>query len=538
MAAICIRLDGLPLAIELAAARVKLLPPRSILERLEQRGLELLTGGASDLPARQRTLRDAIEWSYNLLEPNEQALLARLGVFAGGCSLEAADAICGDGTGIGDVLDTIASLVDKSLVRQQDGIDGEPRFGLYETIRAYAVERLEESGELDALRRRHAERCLTLVESAEPELVRANQTIWLQRLDEEYANIRAALAWAAEAGEHELALRIAAALPRYWSSRGLMGGDRRRLTETLASAGGIAPALASKANFAAGYTALDEGEYAAARTFFERSLELAREAEVGEAPALAQLAWLTMAAGELDPARQLAERSVELATAADDKLTASGGLGTLAEIAFAQGGYRDASDLFERSLGLRRALGDRRLTANSLLGLARVSLLDDRLDEAMEALEQAYGLGIEQGDTWIESIAMLNLGRVLLHRREASNARALLGRALELAHTRNDRRVEAECTQALGAVCAIEGRPQEAIQLFAAAEQLREATGGVASPVENATRLRFLDPLAEAGVPGGFDAAWEAGRALGGDEIRALALASTRPSAATVVGEL
>ena len=162
VAGICRRLDGLPLAIELAAARVKLLSPQAILGRLEKR-LDLLTGGAHDLPTRQRTLRDAIDWSYNLLEPSEQALLARLGVFAGGCSLEVAEAVCGNEASLGEVLDGLASLVDKSLVRQSDGADGEPRFGLLETIREYALERLEADGELDELRRRHAERYLELV---------------------------------------------------------------------------------------------------------------------------------------------------------------------------------------------------------------------------------------------------------------------------------------------------------------------------------------------------------------------------------------
>jgi predicted ATPase len=159
VAGICRRLDGLPLAIELAAARVKLLSPQAILGRLENR-LDLLTGGAHDVPTRQRTLRDAIDWSYNLLDPPEQALLARLGVFAGGCSLEVADAVCGHQMKLGEVFEGLASLVDKSLVRQSDGADGEPRFRLLETIREYALERLEEQGELEG-RRRHAERYLS-----------------------------------------------------------------------------------------------------------------------------------------------------------------------------------------------------------------------------------------------------------------------------------------------------------------------------------------------------------------------------------------
>ena len=325
VAAICRRLDGLPLAIELAAARVKLLNPQAIVSRLEKR-LDLLTGGAGDLPERQRTLRDAIEWSYNLLEPTEQTLLARLGVFAGGCTVELADAVAGEGMAFGESFDTLASLVDKSLVRQWDGAEGEPRFGQLETIREYALEQLEQRGELEEMRRRHAERLLELVEAAEPELTRENQAMWLDRLDEENDNIRAAFAWATGAGEVEVALRLAGALVRFWSTRGLMREGRVRLAEALAAPGSVAPATLAKAHFAAGYAAVGEGDFPQARADFELSLEHARAAsdERAEGAALAQLAWLAMAAGEGDRARELAEQSAELAEKAGDKLTASG----------------------------------------------------------------------------------------------------------------------------------------------------------------------------------------------------------------------
>ena len=192
-------------------------------------------------PARQQTLRDAIDWSYNLLEPREQRLFARLGVFVGGCTLERREAVCGapEGLGFGEVLDGIASLVDKSLVRQSDGLDGEPRFSLLETIREYALERLAERGELETLRRLHAERYLAVSEAAEPELVRAGQASWLDRLDEENDNIRAALAWSIEVGEVETGLRLAGALVRFWSIRGLMAEGRRWLTQALARAEGV-----------------------------------------------------------------------------------------------------------------------------------------------------------------------------------------------------------------------------------------------------------------------------------------------------------
>ncbi len=247
--ALCRRLDGLPLALELAAARSKLLSPQAILDRLDER-LDLLTGGARDVPERQRTLRGAIEWSFALLDPPGQELLSRLGVFAAGCSLEVAGAVCTDGTSMGATLDGLASLVDKSLVRQFDGADGEPRFGLLESIRAYALERLADAGDLERLRRAHAERYLVLVEAAEPELTRANQAVWLVRLDEEAENIRAALAWAIAAGEAELALRVAGALARFWSTRGLMAEGRRLLAAALAVGGEVAPETGRRSRLA------------------------------------------------------------------------------------------------------------------------------------------------------------------------------------------------------------------------------------------------------------------------------------------------
>jgi predicted ATPase/predicted Ser/Thr protein kinase len=536
VAGICRRLDGLPLAIELAAARVKLLSPQAILSRLES-SLELLTGGAHDLPTRQRTLRDAIDWSYNLLEPPEQALLARLGVFAGGCSLEVADAVCGDQMQLGEVFEGLASLVDKSLVRQSDGADGEPRFRLLETIREYALERLEAQGELDQLHRRHAERYLELVLAAEPELTRANQALWLNRLDEENDNIRAALAWTVAAGEVELGLQLAGALVRFWSTRGLMGEGRRWLGEALAASEGVAPATLAKAYFASGYAALGEGDFVPAKEAFERSLELAKEAgeRSAEAATLAQLAWLAMSAGQYEEASQLAEQSTELATETGDKLTASGAVSTLAEIAAANDDYEEAVRLFERGLALRRGLGDKRLIANSLLRLGRAELTRGDDDRATTLLEEGLALARQVRDTWSISVAVANLGRVQLRTDgEPARAHALLVEGLKLARDRNDKRVAAECVQGIAAVNAIEGRAREAARLFASAELLLETTGATLSPAEEAIRDQFLTPLQTGLGEPAFATEWEAGRSLTPEEAIALAL-EPRPGHAQTV---
>jgi|SRR5579884_741630 len=532
VAALCRRLDGLPLAIELAAARVKLLSPQAILNRLQDR-LDLLAGGASDLPARQRTLRDAIEWSYNLLEPSEQMLLSRLGVFSGGCSLELADSVAGAGIGVGDSFEALASLVDKSLVRQWDGGDGEPRFGLLETIRLYTLEKLEERGELEQLRRAHAERYLALAEAAEPELTRANQAVWLQRLDEENDNIRAALAWATGAGETELALRLAGSLVRFWSSRGLMREGRGRLAEALTKADAVTPAIHAKARFAAGYAALGEGDLREARVDFERSLQLAREAHDGraEGAALAQLAWLSMAAGDSESARQLAEQAIALAEAAGDKLTASGAVTTLAELLAAAGQRDEAIAAYERGLALRRALGDKRLVANSLVGLARAELLQAEYERPTALLREALALGREVKDTWIMSLSLGTLAIVrLCAGDDLVRARDSALEALRLAGERHDRRLASEWVHALAAIRAAEGNDAEASQHLASADALRESTGAQLGPAESLIRQRFLGPLS---ADPAYTSAVAAARSLPPDDLIAavFAAAAAHPSA-------
>ena len=415
VAAICRRLDGLPLAIELAAARIKLLSPQAILSRLEKR-LDLLTGGAGDLPERQRTLRDAIEWSYNLLEPPEQMLLARLGVFAGGCSLEFADAVAGEGMGFGESFETLASLVDKSLVRQWDGAEGEPRFGQLETIREYALEQLEKRGELEEMRRRHAERLLELVEAAEPELTRENQAMWLDRLDEENDNIRAALAWATGAGEVEIALRLAGALVRFWSTR---GPDARGPRPACRSARrpGLGRARGSrKGAFRGGVRGGRRGRLPPGadrlrgepRACAERPPTNGPKAR--RSPSSRGWRWRAATTGhESSPSPR-----AELAERAGDKLTASGAVTTLADLAVADGKREEAIQLYERGLALRRALGDQRLVANSLVGLGRAQLLQGDYPRATALLEEALTLARRVKDTWVASVALGNLARVLL----------------------------------------------------------------------------------------------------------------------------
>jgi predicted ATPase len=519
VAEICVHLDGLPLAIELAAARVKLLPPQAMLSRLERR-FELLTGGVVDLPERQQTLRNAIDWSYDLLNEPEQAMLARLGIFVGGCSLEGAEGVCGApyGLGMGEVIDLLASLVDKSLVRQLEGSSGEPRFGMLETIREYALARLEERGESEVLQQRHAQHFLELAEAAEPELVRAGQATWIQRLDEENGNIRAALAWSLRTGEVELGLRMAGSLVRFWSIRGHMSEGRRWLTDAMQRASGLPPAVVAKAYYAAGYSALGQGDYVQAKPFFEESLVLAREgADVRlEAASLQQLGFLVMARGAYledadERAGQLAERSLELARTVGDKVTASGALNLLADRATSRGRDTEAMQLFEEGLALRRELGDKRLIANSLLNLGRTELARGHYGRATQLLEEGLGLARELRDTWSMSVALVNLGRVQLFEGSPDRAQALFLEGLRLAKDRGDKRVGAECLQGIAAATADSDEPERAAQLLGAAEATLTAIGATASQLELAIEER-VGPVLRVRL--GEDA-WDAERAAG-----------------------
>ncbi len=527
---ICARLDGLPLAIELAAARVRLLSPAEILGRLEQR-LELLTGGALDLPSRHQTLREAIGWSYDLLEPDEQRVFARLGVFTDGCALESADAIAGEGT---HVLEALGSLADKSLVRRHVGADGRSRITMLQTIHEYALYRLVERGELEELRSRHAEHFLELVEEAEPELVGPDQERWARRLEEETGNVRAALDWSLESGRLELGLRIAGALTRFWSIRGHMTEGRRWLDLGLARDGAVEPAVRAKALYASGYAALGQGDYAQADARFAESLALFRDLgdERGMAVSLAQQGWLLVARGAAELATALSEQSLGIARGLDDKRTASVALSNLAEVALASGDLARATELFEDALDLRRAVGDRRNVANALVNLGRTELARGELERATEVLEEGLALARELDDTWGISVAVGSLAHAALRRGDREQAATLLADALAAVRRRGDKRLAAESLRTAAALAAAQGDPARAARLWGAAEGVREATGASPSAVEQAAESAWLAGIRGALDDERFERELAAGRRLGLDDAIALALGERSRDAA------
>ena len=315
------RLDGLPLAIELAATRTKVLTPQAMLPRLQQR-LSILTAGARTLPERQRTLRDAIAWSYDLLEEAERRLFARLSVFAGGWTLESAEVVC-DPADLGlDVLDGLASLVDKSLVRRTEPADAQPRFAMLETIREFGREQLRASGDFDGVLRRHGDHFLDLAVEAEPHLTAGDQGEWLDRCDRDHANIRVALRWAIEAGLVHRAQEAAGALWRFWQQRGHLAEGRRWLEEVLAMPSGQGPTPArAKALTGAGGIAWWQEDMAAAQVFYEEALAIERELgdPAGIAEALYNQGFILGARGDFDAAVRLFEESLELFRGAGDE---------------------------------------------------------------------------------------------------------------------------------------------------------------------------------------------------------------------------
>ncbi|MGH3104199.1 MAG: ATP-binding protein [Gaiellaceae bacterium] len=388
---ICRRLDNLPLAIELAAARVRAVSPDAILARLESR-LRLLTGGARDLPVRQQTLRAAIDWSYDLLSDEERALFRRLGVFVGGCALEAAEAVCDSGGELAiDVLDGLTSLVDKSLLRPGGEVSGEPRFWMLETIREYATDRLLESDELEELRRRHAEHLLSLAEESTKVAYGGDQALWWARLDADHDNLRAALEWSGAAGEIETELRLVTALWYFWAVRGFFNEGRQRLEAAIARSGSARNVLRAAALSAAGQLAYRQGDYAHARAFCAESLDSCRELgdELGTARGLVALANIAVAEGDYEHA--MAE--YEAARGRFQELGDKGRLGTvvanMGAVANMQRDFELGRSLGEEALALHRELGNSEAATISLHNLARIDLRTGRLADAADLFRQS-----------------------------------------------------------------------------------------------------------------------------------------------------
>ncbi len=405
VAEICRRVDGLPLALELAAARVRHLPPAALLGRLAQR-LPLLTGGPRDLPGRQRTLRDAIAWSYDLLDPAERRLFRRLAMFAGGCTLEAAERVCDAEGDLGiDVLDGLASLVDKSLLQQVDGLDGEPRYVMLETIREYAREQLEASGELHAIRGPFVDFFLALAEEASQKLLGREQREWLRRLDADLDHLRAVLGWSRD-GEIacEAGLRLAGALVMYWEFRGFAIEGHDWVMAILALPGASARTVArARALYSAAFLVAMRGDFATERSLAQESATIFREAEDLRAAgrSLAQQAVAEARLGNRDMARSLLEQSVAIAREYGDTWGLAFALGNLGDVAYQEADFAAARQYREAAASLAREISDCHTLGLALAGLALVARVQGNLDKSAKLFNETLRVGSELKDQWI-----------------------------------------------------------------------------------------------------------------------------------------
>jgi predicted ATPase/DNA-binding XRE family transcriptional regulator len=512
----CRRLDGLPLAIELAAARVKLFPPRALLERLDRR-LQVLAGGAHDLPERQQTLRNAVAWSHDLLDAGEQALFRRLSVFAGGCTLEAVGTVCGsdaDGPAEIGVLETLAALVDSSLLvspshNAAGRDDEEPRFAMLETIREYAAERLEKSGEAEAMRGAHARYYLALAEAAQPEVsTHPREEWWWTRLEEEHDNFRAALRWAVRAREAETATRLALALWRFWNLGSHPSEGRRWLEAVLA--------LDDAEGRAEGHAAGAEPPARSAR----------RRAFLRLVTGI-----LSAAQGDHDRAVELYEESLTLYERLGYRKGTSGPLRELGAAAYRRGDQEQAVRLNERALAVAREFGSRFGAALALCNLADVLRDQGNLERAESLLEESLASLRSEGGPLRIANALVNtlnrLGSIECELGRDSRASESFGEGLELVWRFGFGFEGVACLEGLARVAAMQGRPARAARLLGASAARRDETGTSLSPITLADHDHAVNAAREALGEEAFEAAWAAGHSMPLEEVIAYALGDT-----------
>jgi predicted ATPase/class 3 adenylate cyclase len=503
VAEICARLDGLPLAIELAAVRSKLFAPDALLKRLERR-LGVLTGGPRDLPARQQTIRNTIDWSYQLLNEGEQILFMRLGVFVGDYAVEAVEAICnGAGDLPMDVLNGLASLLDASLLQQEEGIDREARFSMLETTREYALERLEATGEAEAVRRRHAQFYLQLAEQAEPELRSPKQERALKRLECEQGNLRAVLQWAFDSQDGILAVRLGAALWRFWYIRNSLKEGSSYLEQVLrmldteltdvrrpgAKETALLIDLRAKVLYGASVLCYTQGNYALATTMLEECLN----------------AW-----------RQI-----------DYRLGIALALNSLGRIAREHGAYARASLLLTESLALVRQINDSWWKVVVLFNLGLATRQQGDLQRAMQMFEESLVLGDDLGNQQLVALTLKEMALIVLEEGDEARAIALCCQCLKLCGEIDDTEVTVWSLEGWAMVAMRRGHLIHAARLLAVAEAQREIIGAPLPPADLRSYRQLVMNLRTQLPAEIYEEAWATGRTLPLDLAIAEALSVT-----------
>lgn len=562
VAEICVRLDGLPLAIELAAARIKLLPPAALLARLSQR-LQVLTTGEGTRPERHHTLRNMLKWSYDLLNAEEQQLFQRLSVFVGGCTLEAAAALrwVGDETkGSGSsILDGVASLLDKSLLLQVAQEEEEPRLLMLETVREYGLECLRERGEAEISHRTHALYYLALVEEVELHLKGAEQTMWLGRVEREQENVRAALGWLITREESELALRFCTALWWFWHLRGHWSEGRRWFEAALGQAS-EPTVLRARALCCAGNLAYDQDDYGRARPLLEESVALYRtlglQKELASAPGalgvllyvqsdlaaarplleesealcrtlgqtwelayiLRKLGYLAARRGDLTLAMARAQEGLTLARELGDQSLIATTLCTLGEITEYRGDLMQATAWTQEGLALARKLGDKALVAVALQNLGYLASLEGDMTQAVAHAQEGLMLARELGDKASIALTLCTLGEIASRLGDLAQATSWYHEGLPLAQEIENETLIGWYLIGLARVAAAERQPERAALLFGAAETRLDVKVKM-NAIERADYERVVEGVRTQLSRETFAAAWAKGRNMTPEQV-------------------
>ncbi|MEA2572880.1 MAG: hypothetical protein QOH93_178 [Chloroflexia bacterium] len=546
VAQICNRLDGLPLAIELAAARIKFLATPAILSRLDSR-LKLLTSGSRDLPARQQTLRGAIDWSYDLLPEQERAFFRRLAVFQGGCTLEAAEAVACNPTLPAsvvaqlapleiDVFEGITSLVDKSLLRQVDVANSECRYVMLETIREYALERLEECGELGAVRAAHAQHFLNVSRQAEADIQGPRQKSAIYTLEVEHDNLRAALQWCLTAeGNKDLGLRVVSALYRFWHIRGHLSEGRRTASALLAAAPQRTEVRA-RALYSAGYMTFLQGDSAVAWQMLEESVSIAKEVDDDLTRAHAFFIYAAARAFGGDPSGggALAQESIslfrQLGSAGKPGLNLAL-LGT-GVVSFALGDYGAAQSTLDEASSLATELGDAYTLAQASTYLGDLARIDCDYPRAGSLYERSLAAFRAVGGRSDIPALLHNIAYVAIAERDYGRAWDLFHESLILQQEIGNQQGVSECLSGFAALAGAQGEPMRAARLFGAAEALRTAIGVYMWPAERIECERNLRSTKAQLDEAGWQAAWQEGEQLSPEQAIAYALQEQEAPAA------
>ena len=495
---ICIRLDGIPLAIELAAARTKLLTAEHIAERLDDRFNLLATGSRTSLP-RQQTLRAAIDWSYDLLSAQERLLYRRVCVFVGGFALEAVEAICaGEGLAQEQVLDRLSQLIAKSMVVADTQHGREARYRLSETIRQYGLEKLRESREADTIQHRHLDFFLKFAEEAEPELRGNQQLVWLNKLEAENDNLRAALAWSRMSETTlEAGLRLAGALWRFWWLRAQLSEGREWLTGMLSRAASSRSSSRAKVLLGAGNLTYYQGDYTAARTAYEEGLTICHQTgdKPGAANSLNGLGNVAFSQGDYASAQRFYEESLAIRRELGDDWSVANSLCNLSGLAQSEGNYAAALLLLQECLSINRKLGDRRGIAFVLNNLGNVMLAQSEQDRAHSLQDESLTLYLELGDKWGIAYALNSLGDCEHSQGNYDKAYLNYAASLKLLLALKDKNGLIRSLEGIAIIAAQIKQLERSVRLLGAAQSLRDQIGLIRTPAEQTQCNRNLADL-------------------------------------------